>query len=112
MKNHSKLPIPYISNLGGPSAVARICGIGNPSAVSQWTAKGKIPQSREIFLHLLVYLKKNYPEIYSVAINEIHRVHLGSETSDHGPSEQKTQQGVHQPAPTDEHPDLTKKEAP
>ena len=50
-KTTDPLAAQVIRNLGGPSAVARICGIKQPS-VSGWLKHG-IPQAREQYLRLL-----------------------------------------------------------
>lgn len=50
-KTTDPLAAQVIRNLGGPSAVARLCGIKQPS-VSGWLKHG-IPQAREQYLRLL-----------------------------------------------------------
>lgn len=50
-KKLDQVAVRVIDNLGGPSAVARMCGISQPS-VSEWKQHG-IPQAREQYLRLL-----------------------------------------------------------
>lgn len=39
-----------VSDLGGPTAVATLCGGISSQAVSQWVTENHIPQAREIYL--------------------------------------------------------------
>lgn len=45
--------------LGGPTKVAKLCGIKHPQAVSMWVSRGEIPHAR------LMYLRAVRPDIFA-----------------------------------------------
>lgn len=70
-------PVAIISLLGGPTRIAKLCGVSVP-AVSMWQ-NGEIPKDKMIFLaatlekesHGLITRKSLFPETYKLIWPEL-----------------------------------------